>query len=66
MAGAMAATGRQDAMNWFNPLARLAMAALLLLAASSLVACRTMAGLGDDVSHLGQKISAKAREKTGD
>jgi predicted small secreted protein len=56
----------QDGMNRLNPLARFVVAALLLLAAGSLVACRTMAGLGDDVSRLGQKISAKAREKSGD
>lgn len=37
---------------------------LLLIAAVLVCAsCRTMEGLGEDVSHVGNKISSKAREK---
>jgi predicted small secreted protein len=38
----------------------LALAAALLL----LGGCRTMAGLGEDLSALGQKMTSKAREKS--
>jgi predicted small secreted protein len=34
-----------------------------LAAAITLQGCRTMEGLGQDVSRLGDKISSKAREK---
>jgi predicted small secreted protein len=37
--------------------------AVLASLALSISACRTMEGLGDDVSRLGNKISSKAREK---
>lgn len=36
---------------------------LALLAILALPACRTMEGLGQDLSRLGDKISSKARDK---
>jgi predicted small secreted protein len=36
---------------------------LLLVLLVALSACRTMEGFGEDLSHLGDKISSKARQK---
>jgi predicted small secreted protein len=47
-------------------LARFAASAVLLLFAMGLCSCNTMKGFGEDLSHLGDKIAGKAREKTGD
>ena len=46
--------------------ARLAASAVLILLAVSLCSCNTVRGFGEDLSHLGDKIAGKAREKTGD
>jgi predicted small secreted protein len=47
-------------------LVRWAAIAALTLASFTFSACRTMEGLGEDLSVLGNKISGKAREKAGD
>jgi predicted small secreted protein len=39
---------------------------LLVTGIASLGACRTMQGLGQDISAVGDKISDKASRKTGD
>ncbi|HEY0522691.1 MAG TPA: entericidin A/B family lipoprotein [Stellaceae bacterium] len=47
-----------------RPLSQLvAIGAVLVAACVALSSCRTMEGFGEDLSHLGAKISGKAREK---
>jgi predicted small secreted protein len=48
---------------WFSR--PIAIGAVLIAACVALSSCRTMEGLGEDLSHLGAKISGKAREKSG-
>jgi predicted small secreted protein len=51
-------------MNRRKPFSHLvAIGTLLAAACIALSSCRTMEGFGEDLSHLGNKISGKAREK---